>query len=111
MIKNSFLWLANYYFAHDSSGVGRSHRVGHNWGTSSYGQGSDERSWNRRFRPSLGIESEGGDTTAYSFPGVALHGLMTAMPAARKGASSRVAILNRRDAAMAAIWASATAIE
>ena len=50
-------------------------------------------------------------TTAYSVPGVAVHGLMTVMPAARKGASSRVATLNRRDAAMAAIWASATAIE
>jgi hypothetical protein len=50
-------------------------------------------------------------TTAYSAPGVAVHGLMTVMPAARKGPSSRVATLNRRDAAMAAIWASATAIE
>ena len=47
----------------------------------------------------------------YSASCVAVHGLMTVMPAARKGASSRVATLNRRDAAMAAIWASATAIE
>jgi len=43
-------------------------------------------------------------------PGRTIHGLMTVMPAARKGASSRVATLKRRDAAMAAIWASATAI-
>jgi hypothetical protein len=50
-------------------------------------------------------------TTAYSAPGAAVHGLTTVMPAARKGASSRVATLKRRDAAMAAIWASATAIE
>ena len=32
--NQQILWLANYYFAHDSSGVGRTHRVGHNWGTS-----------------------------------------------------------------------------
>jgi hypothetical protein len=50
-------------------------------------------------------------TTAYSASGAAVHGLMTVMPAARNGASSRVATLNRREAAMAAIWASATAIE
>ena len=50
-------------------------------------------------------------TTAYSAAGAAVHGLMTVMPAARKGASSRVATIKRRDAAMAAIWASATAIE
>ena len=44
-------------------------------------------------------------TTAYSASGAAVHGLMTVMPAARKGASSRVATLKRREAAMAAIWA------
>jgi hypothetical protein len=37
-----------------------------------------------------------------------VHGLMTGTPAAINGASSRVATLNRRTAAIAAIWASAT---
>ena len=50
-------------------------------------------------------------TTAYSAAGAAVHGLMSVTPAARKGDSSRVATMKRRDAAMAAIWASATAIE
>lgn len=56
-------------------------------------------------------DGHGRATTAYSALGAAVHGLMTVMPAARKGASSRVATLKRREAAMAAIWASATAIE
>jgi hypothetical protein len=66
-----------------------------------------------RIRRYIGLYRTGlpTGTTAYSAPGAAVHGLMTVMPAARKGASSRVATLKRRDAAMAAIWASATAIE
>jgi hypothetical protein len=45
-------------------------------------------------------------TTSYSAAGAAVHGLMIVMPAARNGALSRVATIKRRDAAMAAIWAS-----
>lgn len=43
--------------------------------------------------------------------GIPTHGLMTVMLAALKGVSSRVATLNRQDAAIAAIWAFATTIE
>ena len=75
------------------------------------GWGANRRTLLSRFRSGLLRNRLPTATTAYSVPGVAVHGLMTVMPAARKGASSRVATLNRRDAAMAAIWASATAIE
>src|SRR5258707_4180248 len=50
-------------------------------------------------------------TTAYSAAGAAVHGLMTVTPAAPERASSLVATIKRRDAAMGGILASATAIE